>query len=113
MKRFLAGVLVGIVLGTGVSALASGYYYSSSEYLAFTESNQNTYVAGVNDLATAIRNYVRDSGWTLTTLNAKVACLNADTLGAERSRASRHIAQSMSDGNYNAASVIINRACDP
>ncbi len=110
MVKLTAGVVIGIVLGSAVSAFAVAGWYDGKGLLSHTEEFQNGYVAGVSDALDAIV----DAAPGVDYLRAKLECLDTpdktNRLGDFRvwaaGRLDRH-------PDSQAASVIMADACEP
>lgn len=110
MAKLIVGVVIGLVLGTAVSALAVAGWYDGKGILTHTEEFQNGYVAGVSDALDAIV----DATPGVEYLKSKLACLNTPSktnrLGDFRAWASPQLSKYP---DSQAASVIIAEACEP
>lgn len=110
MTRLVIGLVVGLVLGSAVSAFAVGGWFSGEKFSSQSVDFKNGYVAGASDALEAIV----DAQSSMTYLKSKLDCLNVpaktDRLGDFRAWAERRMAN---QGDTQAASVIIGDACEP
>lgn len=101
MKRFMVGIMVGLLLGTAIEAFADGYFTARS-ILQRSRSERMFYVAGIDDTLEALISW----GY----IQQYSACSRGGLLGEVTDNAERiwH-----SDGSaYTAVSVYLNRCKD-
>jgi hypothetical protein len=108
MIKLLVGLVVGLILGTAMSALAVSGWYSGKEMADKSTDVQGAYAAGVFDAVASIV----DAQMSLSSLRTQFNCLDTkgDRLGDFRTWAMSKINQHP-DGQ--AASSVIGGACEP
>ncbi len=119
--RFIAGMIVGLVLGTiTVVSAQTQSWYSGAKILGQDEIFQNGYVAGMYDGFANARNLLsRGMGinaspaGVLSELDRYLACMNKNsaTLGQFRSWAVTQWTNYRDNDKYSAAAVMLSYEC--
>jgi hypothetical protein len=112
MRGFIAGVVIGFLLSTTTVAFALTGFYDTTSIFAFTRSQHVMYVAGATDMLHAAASSARDRGGVAWISRQSSCMAEKGTLGVMTDWAVAKWTGAGVDGKYQAASVLLDSACD-
>ncbi len=115
MKGFTAGLVMGVTFGMAATAFAIPGFYDTAEIFKLTRSQQSVYVAGATDMLQAAASSAREKAG-VAWLSRQASCMaEKGFLGARTDWAVVKWTEVLAEGagsKYQAASVLLDQACD-